>query len=89
MNEHQREIHFLLPNRYGIPVGGVRPMDIGVAELLVRRGIAEYLDDTPKSAAAISEPVATESPVADEPEPPKETTKRKNRRSDSTEENDE
>jgi hypothetical protein len=76
----QRMIHFLKPNRYGIHVGEKRLFDYGPAELLVQRGIASWVDE-PVAVAAISEPVAVAEDVSS-----KDTTKRRQRRSDTIEE---
>lgn len=50
-------IRFLRTNRYRRPVGSQdTDLGYGVHELLVMRGIAEFVHDVPLGVAAISEP---------------------------------
>jgi hypothetical protein len=74
----ERMIHFLKPNRYGIHVGQNRIFPYGVADLLVQRGIASWVDEP--VAVAAPKPAAAEEEVST-----KDTPKRR-KRSDSTEE---
>ncbi len=80
----QRVILFLLPNRYGIPVGETRLFDYGPAEVLVQRGIASWYEEPKKpEPAPVPEVETTTDDV--ESETKSETPKRR-KRSESTEE---
>lgn len=61
-------IRFLKPNRYRKKVGDTdSQMTYGVHDALVMRGVAEWVDQSPITVSAISEPVLSEKEPARKP----------------------